>query len=309
MWCRAAHHKLCDLDGNQVCVCVCEVMTALDSLPCIDNVWSQQPAEDEKPPSSFSKLYPSPISPPPSLLHSTISHMGGGGSHQTQDACHPPVAGHDNSAGHPAAPVVVGPWVEALERLADPLTVGVAAAALSAAHALVVQPGVDVHVLLALEASLRGGRREESGQSEAFFGRAAKACFKPIKNGFPTGCDGGGGDVVRCGFLLSNIFFFQKRRLLFTPFCGCQEWVWWGLGGGLEKKESGACNEGVRMHVCMHGTLCVLSRGKGAAEEEEVVGCCGIIHTASMLKGMLWTATHRKPHAQTTRPRIHSDLQ
>lgn len=63
------------------------------------------------------------------------------------------------------------------------------------------------------------------------------------------------------------------------------------------------------MHVCMHGGLCVLSRGKGAAEEEEVVGCCGIIHTASMLKGMLWTATHRKPHAQTTRPRIHSDLQ
>lgn len=152
---------------------MCEVMTALDSLPCIDNVWSQQPAEDEKPPSSFSKLYPSPISPPPSLLHSTISHVGGGGgSHQTQDACHPPVAGHDNSAGHPAAPVVVGPWVEALERLADPLTVGVAAAALSAAHALVVQPGVDVHVLLALEASLRGGRREESGQSEAFFGKS-----------------------------------------------------------------------------------------------------------------------------------------
>lgn len=60
-----------------MCVCVCEVMTALDSLPCIDNVWSQQPAEDEKPPSSFSKLYPSPISPPPSLLHSTISHVGG----------------------------------------------------------------------------------------------------------------------------------------------------------------------------------------------------------------------------------------
>lgn len=42
------------------------------------------------------------------------------------------------------------------EWLADPLAVGVAATALGAAHALVVQHGVDVHgLLLALETSLQ----------------------------------------------------------------------------------------------------------------------------------------------------------
>lgn len=52
---------------------------------------------------------------------------------------------------------MVGPGVVAPKRLADPLAVGVAAAALGAAHALVVQHGVDVHgALLALQASLSG---------------------------------------------------------------------------------------------------------------------------------------------------------
>lgn len=43
----------------------------------------------------------------------------------------------------------------------------------------------------------------------------------------------GGGDVVRCGFLLSNIFFFKRVRLTLLavyPLCGCQECVA-GVGG------------------------------------------------------------------------------
>jgi len=59
-------------------------------------------------------------------------------------------------ADHPAASVVVRPGMVPSQRLADPLAVGVAATALVAAHALVVQHGVDVHcALLALETSLR----------------------------------------------------------------------------------------------------------------------------------------------------------
>lgn len=57
---------------------------------------------------------------------------------------------------------MVRPWVIPSQRLADPLAVGVAATALVAAHALVVQHGVDIHValLLALETSLRGDRED-----------------------------------------------------------------------------------------------------------------------------------------------------
>lgn len=96
---------------------------------------------------------PVPPSLPPSSRWAGVS----GPLHQAQDARHPPVAGHDDPAGHPAAAVVVGPGVVAPQRLADPLAVGVAAAALGAAHALVVQHGVDVHAaLLALQASLSG---------------------------------------------------------------------------------------------------------------------------------------------------------
>lgn len=81
---------------------------------------------------------------------------GWGRLHQTQNTCHPPVAGHDDPADDPAAPVVIRPGVIPPQRLADPLAVGVATAALVAAHALVVQHGVDVHgALLALQTSLR----------------------------------------------------------------------------------------------------------------------------------------------------------
>lgn len=83
--------------------------------------------------------------------------------HQAQDARHPPVAGHDDPAGHPAAAIVVGPGVIAPQRLADPLAVGVAAAALVTADTLVVQHGVDVHgALLALQAPLSGEREREA---------------------------------------------------------------------------------------------------------------------------------------------------
>lgn len=93
-----------------------------------------------------------------------LGKVGGGrgaGLHQAQNASYPPVAGHDDPADHPAAPVVVGPHVGPPQWFADPLAVGVAAAALGAAHSLVVQHGVDVHVApLALQASLRrGGER------------------------------------------------------------------------------------------------------------------------------------------------------
>lgn len=98
------------------------------------------------------------------IINSTMVSIVG--LDQTQDARHPPVAGHDNSADHPAASVVVRPRVVPSQRLADPLAVGVAAAALVAAHALVVQHGVDVHgALLALEASLRGDRQDSGHQS------------------------------------------------------------------------------------------------------------------------------------------------
>lgn len=53
------------------------------------------------------------------------------------------------------------------QRLADPLAVRVAAAALVAAHPLVVQHWVDVHgVLLALQASLSGDTHTHTHSSE-----------------------------------------------------------------------------------------------------------------------------------------------
>lgn len=47
----------------------------------------------------------------------------------------------------------------------------------------------------------------------------------------------GGGDVVRCGFLLSNIFLFNIVLAVY-PVCGCQECVAGG-GGCLEWKGRG----------------------------------------------------------------------
>ncbi len=144
---------------------------------------------------------PSPVTPPlPRFCPPGLYHLPGerGHLHQTQNACHPPVAGHDNSASHPAALVVVRPRVVPSQRLADPLAVGVAATALGAAHALVVQHGVDVHgALLALETSLRGDREDSHKREHSVASHSALWCcgssaaenarFKPIKNGFPTG--------------------------------------------------------------------------------------------------------------------------
>lgn len=108
-------------------------------------------------------------------------------SHQPHDARHPPFAGHDNSAGHPAALVVVRPGLVAAERLADRLTVGVAAATLAAAHALVVQHGVDVHgALLALQPSLQGEEegREGGKQSDLSGSFSSWACLAVKKISF-----------------------------------------------------------------------------------------------------------------------------
>lgn len=56
------------------------------------------------------------------------------------------------------------------ERLADPVAVGVAASALVAAHAQVVQHGVDVHgPLLALQSSLRRKEGDGGSQTECVF--------------------------------------------------------------------------------------------------------------------------------------------
>lgn len=115
---------------------------------------------------------------------------------------------------------MVRPGVVPSQRLADPLAVGVAAAALVAAHALVVQHGVDLHgALLALESSLRG---DESGQrlrvntsfaqillcDSVRLKRRSVLVSNQLKMDFRQ-AGWGGGDVVRCGFLLSNIFFFN----------------------------------------------------------------------------------------------------
>lgn len=92
--------------------------------------------------------------------------VGGGGArlHNAQNTRHPPVARHDDPTGHSAASVMVRPRVVAPQRLADPLAVRVTATALSAANALVVQPGVDVHGVLPLQVSLRGGRGLRSAE-------------------------------------------------------------------------------------------------------------------------------------------------
>ncbi|TNN67056.1 hypothetical protein EYF80_022702 [Liparis tanakae] len=63
----------------------------------------------------------------------------------SQDASHPPATGHDDSARHPAPSVVVRPRPVSAQRLADPLTVSVAASALGTADPLVVQHGVKGH--------------------------------------------------------------------------------------------------------------------------------------------------------------------
>ena len=96
-------------------------------------------------------------------LSRVVVVVGGGGLHQAQNASYPPVAGHDDPAGHPAAPVVVGPHVGPPQWFADPLAVRVAATALGAAHALVVQHVHAGHLAarLALQAPLR-----RDGESE-----------------------------------------------------------------------------------------------------------------------------------------------
>lgn len=77
---------------------------------------------------------------------------------------------------------MVGPHVGAAQRLADPLAVGVRAAALGAAHALVVQQVHGVGVArLALQAPLRthGDRRRHCGEPR--FTQRQERLWKPLK--------------------------------------------------------------------------------------------------------------------------------
>lgn len=142
---------------------------------------------------------------------------------------------------------MVGPWVVPAQRLADPLAVGVAATALGAAHPLVVQRRVDVHVaLLALQASL-GGDTEDSVHSLASyvfvcdavrFKVAQSARFKPIKNGFPTGGMGRRGCCQMWVFVVK--YFLLQRTIAVYPSLwlsgACSE-GWGKLNEGLGKKK------------------------------------------------------------------------
>lgn len=100
----------------------------------------------------------------------------------------------------------------------------------------------------------------------------------------------GGGDVVSCGFLLSNIFLFNSSYcLLFTPFLWLSE-VCWRFGGcfvlrGGKARDygKGPCMGG--RDVFVWGSVC--SAGQRACSRGGV--CCGIIHIAIVLKGKLWT--------------------
>lgn len=104
---------------------------------------------------------------PPHHHHPPAAAAAGAPLHQAQDASDPPVAGHDDPADHPAASVVVGPHVGPPQWFADPLAVRVAATALGAAHALVVQQvhGAHVGVHLALQAPLLLGGGAETALS------------------------------------------------------------------------------------------------------------------------------------------------
>lgn len=213
----------------------------------------------------------------------------------------------------------------ASQRLADPLAVGVAAAALGAAHALVVQHGVDVHVaLLALEASLKGdsGRSACAPCLRGFLSRdgaslrrcAGGSFFKPIKNGFLRRDDEEeeAGDVW-CGFLLSNIFFLYVLLAVHPPLwlsdACCRGWR-----GCLECEERGISRKwgpsiGGEVGGCMYGSLCIYAQqGKRATGEEEGGVLWNYSYCLNAERKALDSRT-QKVRAQKTHPRIHSDSQ
>lgn len=66
-------------------------------------------------------------------------------SNNPHNASDPPTAGQDDATGHSAPVEVVRPWPVSPQRLADPLTVRMAALALSAADAIMVQHGIEDH--------------------------------------------------------------------------------------------------------------------------------------------------------------------
>lgn len=183
--------------------------------------------------------------------------------HQAQDACHPPIAGHNNSADHPTVFEVVRPGMVPSQRLADPLAVGVATAALFAAYALVVQHRVDVHgVLLTLKTSLRGrgGRRSSYWLCDVctYHIEHVQQWRKLISNQLNMDFQlaGLGGRDVKCGF---SVWW-----LLFTPLWSCQKCVGEGRlhSEGLEGRrirEDGAQHKGWGC-VCMG--VCVCSAGQ-----------------------------------------------
>lgn len=204
----------------------CQIMSVLDSVPCIYNVcehgdWGCScPTTLLRLTGDYSRWSLLPWNPTPRYIPPWLDHLPGGQRwlNQTQNACHPPVARHDDPAGHPAASVVVRPRVVPSQRFADPLAVGVAATALVAAHTLVVQHGVDLHgALFTLETSLRGDRVDSGSEINTLLvqillcdsvrlERRSVLVSSQLKMDFRQ-AGWGGGDVVRCGFLLSNIFF------------------------------------------------------------------------------------------------------
>lgn len=72
------------------------------------------------------------------------------GLHTAQHACDPPVAGHDDTADHPAALVAVRVGVVAQQWLADPPAVAVGAAALCTAVAPLIPQRVELQPVFCL---------------------------------------------------------------------------------------------------------------------------------------------------------------
>lgn len=89
----------------------------------------------------------------------------------TQNACHPPATGHNDTAGYLAPSVVVRPGPVAAQRLADSLAVSVAAPAFWAADPLVVQHGVKGHgaFLSGRSAALQFGSNVNFSERNLFF--------------------------------------------------------------------------------------------------------------------------------------------
>lgn len=65
---------------------------------------------------------------------------------------------------------------------------------------------------------------------------SAKARFKPIKNGFPTGCDGGGGGCCLMWVFVVKYFLFSETALAVYPPLWLSGMGLVGLGWRIRKK-------------------------------------------------------------------------